>query len=133
MTKQKSTAPPNECKTTHVYLKSFIRPYFYLRLRQVEHFDHRWIEHTYHGAVFCDHCGTMLHGLTKQGLQCEGASHTQGLLSPCRIPFHPSTVFTSSTSITETSRRFYNSWPTSKSLKTCSIFLRFFFFRKDCT
>ena len=40
-----------------------------------DRFSTRFDNHNYMKFTWCDHCGSLLYGLTKQGLQCKGPSH----------------------------------------------------------
>ena len=46
---------------------------------------HRFKVYNYKSPTFCEHCGTLLWGLARQGLKCDGESHAKGAWRPHQL------------------------------------------------
>lgn len=47
---------------------------------------HRFKVYNYKSPTFCEHCGTLLWGLARQGLKCDGESSWEMRVGPDRTP-----------------------------------------------
>lgn len=48
---------------------------------KVGNVPHKWNNWTFIAPTFCDHCGTMLHGLAHQGYKCAGTPTIENIHS----------------------------------------------------
>ena len=59
--------------------------FFFLQARSMGfkiNVPHRFSVHNFHRFTWCDHCGSLLYGLYRQGLKCEGEWKIQGHSAP---------------------------------------------------
>uniref|UniRef100_A0A182FUE6 Uncharacterized protein n=1 Tax=Anopheles albimanus TaxID=7167 RepID=A0A182FUE6_ANOAL len=47
---------------------------------------HKWQGYTFITPTFCDHCGSMLHGIAHQGLKCQASTMRLHAQPPSLVP-----------------------------------------------
>lgn len=82
-----STSVPNH-RWTHradsswPWLTLFISPLSQIHKERFKiDMPHRFKVYNYKSPTFCEHCGTLLWGLARQGLKCEGETHSAHFLN----------------------------------------------------